>query len=542
MSTVTEQSAALQNALAAIDRYTRQSVQEQATPGLALAITDRAGLLATRNYGFANLDAQTPVTDDTLFEFGSIGKSFTAIIMLQLAEAGRLDLHAPVTTYLPWFQVRSGFEPITLHHLLTHSAGLGGGTDFSPDQHYEVWALREVEAQQPGVRARYSNVGYKILGLVLEAVTGQPYGRLVKERIYTPLGLENAAPVITSAVRPRLAVGYLEFYNDRPWLPEHGFQPAPWLETDTADGSLAASASDLATYLRMLLNGGVGPHGRILSAEAFALLTTPHVQLGERPYGYGLMVHEVDGRQRIGHGGGMVGYISSMIGDVPSGIGVVVFKNSMQDTSEIADFALRTLVAAVEGTPLPVPEAPQPLDLTPFPGVYGQGPEEVSVQVENDALLLVRQGEQIPLRPLGIPPEPDTFLAEHPDLEHFPVRFQRGSDEQVEALVHGGDWFPAAGYTGPTEFAVPPEWHAYPGHYRSFNPWNPSFRVVLRQGVLWLVYPWGEEVLLRPQDDAFVIDNEPEGPERFIFDTIVDGQAWRVSSPGSETYYRFFTP
>lgn len=543
MSMATEPSAALQAALEAIDRYIMQAMQEQATPGLALAITDRAGVLATRGYGFANLDARTPVTDETLFEFGSIGKSFTAILLLQLAEAGLLDLHAPVTAYLPWFQTRSSYEPITLHHLLTHSSGLVGGSDFPPDQRYEIWALREVEARQPGVKARYSNVGYKILGLVLEAVTGQPYGELVSECIYAPLDMHTSAPAITNAMRRRLAVGYLDFYNDRPWLPEHGFVPAPWLETDTADGSLAASASDLAAYLRMLLNGGAGPHSPILSAQSFALLTTPHVHLGEHPYGYGLNVAVIDGRQRIGHNGGMVGYISSMIGDVPSGIGVVVFKNSMQETSEIADFALRSIVAAVEGTPLPTPSAPPPLDLTPYPGLYGQGEEHVSVELADGALSLLRQGERIPLRPLGLPPEQDTFLAQHPDLELFPVRFQRGADEQVEALVHGGTWLPIAGYTGPIVFTVPPpEWQAYPGHYRSHNPWNPGFRVVLRQGTLWLIYPWGEEVELRPQGAAFVIDNEPEGPERFVFDTIVDGQAWRVSSPGSETYYRFFTP
>ena len=94
---------AVAEAVALIDHFVADSMREQATPGLALAITDRDRLLAVRNYGYDNLDARTPVTDDTLFEFGSIGKSFTAICFLQLAAEGKIDLQAPVTDYLPWF-------------------------------------------------------------------------------------------------------------------------------------------------------------------------------------------------------------------------------------------------------------------------------------------------------------------------------------------------------------------------------------------------------------------------------------------------------
>ena len=98
---------AIAKAVAHIDHYIVASMREQATPGLALAITDRERVLAVRSYGYANLDARAPVTDDTLFQFGSIGKSFTAICFLQLAEEGKVDLHAPVTDYLPWFSVQT---------------------------------------------------------------------------------------------------------------------------------------------------------------------------------------------------------------------------------------------------------------------------------------------------------------------------------------------------------------------------------------------------------------------------------------------------
>jgi D-alanyl-D-alanine carboxypeptidase len=530
-------------AVAHIDRFVADTMRATAMPGLALAITSRDRQLASRAYGFANLEAGIPVTDETLFQFGSIGKSFTAICFLQLAEEGRVDLQAPVTAYLPWFSVRSVHEPITIHHLLTHTSGLSGGSDFSPDQRYEVWALRETEAAPPGARARYSNVGYKVLGLVLEAVTGQPYGQLVAERIYAPLGMTCSAAAITNDLRPRLAVGYVDFYNDRPWRPEHGFAPAAWLETNSADGCLAAPAVDLALFLRMLLNGGVGPHGRILSESSFSLLTAPHTELGEsQPYGYGLMVGAKDGRQRIGHGGGMVGFVSSMTGDVDAGIGVVALTNAMQDTSDIAEFALLSMVRALAGDSLPDPPAPPAIDLGSYTGAYRDGAALLTVEEQAGTLYLLRAGERIALDPLGVPPIPDQFLARRADLALFPFRFLRDDAGRVEGLVHGPYWYPAAWYDGPTEFETPAAWRAYPGHYRSYNPWTPGFRVVLRQGALRLIYPWGEESLLRPDGDGFRVDDEPEGPERFVFDTIVDGQALRAGSPGSETYYRFFTP
>jgi D-alanyl-D-alanine carboxypeptidase len=426
--------------------------------------------------------------------------------------------------------------------LLTHTSGLIGGSDFSPDPRFEVWALRETDAAQPGEKARYSNVGYKVLGLVLEAVTRAPYREVVAERILTPLGMTQTAGAITDDLRRRLAVGYADFFGDRPWRPEHGYVPAPWLETNSGDGCLAATAADLATFLRMLLNRGIGASGRILSEESFALMSTPHAEFASgKAYGYGLAVAPRDGRPRLGHGGGMVGFTSSMTGDVASGVGVIVFTNAVQDTDPIAEFALACSINARAGDPLPDPPAPPEIDLDAYAGRYRDGAAMLSIEIASGRLMLLRGSERIPLEPLGVPPEPDQFLARHPDLERFPFRFQRNDAGRVEGLVHGGDWYPAAWYEGPTACETPAAWHAYPGHYRSYNPWTPGFRVVLRQGALHVIYPGGYESPLRPDGEAFCLEDEPEGPERFVFDTTIDGRALRVRSPGGETYYRVFT-
>ena len=95
------------------------------------------------------------------------------VLLLQLHEEGRVDLHAPVAGYLPWFELRSEYEPIAPHHLLTHTGGIVAGSDVSADSRFDVWAIRETEAgSAPGERFEYSNVGYRALGYLLEEVTG----------------------------------------------------------------------------------------------------------------------------------------------------------------------------------------------------------------------------------------------------------------------------------------------------------------------------------------------------------------------------------
>ena len=180
-------------------------------PGLALALTDRDTVLLTRTYGAADVATGAPVAPETLFEIGSIGKSFTAVLVLQLAEAGASTSPRRSTDYLPWFHVPQppGARPITVAHLLSHTAGIVAGADATPEAAFQVWALRDTPARSaPGERFHYSNVGYKALGLVLEAIEGRRYPELLRERILDPLGMTASEPAITNDMRERLAVGY----------------------------------------------------------------------------------------------------------------------------------------------------------------------------------------------------------------------------------------------------------------------------------------------------------------------------------------------
>jgi CubicO group peptidase (beta-lactamase class C family) len=526
-----------------VDAFVAEWMAAERAPAVQLAITDRSGLLARRAYGVSDLAAQQPLTDDHIFEFGSIGKSFTAIVCLQLAAEGKLDLHAPVTNYLPWFFVPSRYEPITVHHLLTHTAGIIGGSDFAPDPRYEVWALRESEASAPGVKARYSNAGYKLLGLMLENITGKTYAQLVTQRIFVPLGMTGAEGAITNDMRHRLAAGHVPMYGDRPWRPEHGHAPATWFETNTADGCLSASASDLAIYLRMLLNRGAYPGGRILSEESFALLVTPHTDFDEKmPYAYGLAVDETKGHRRVEHAGGMVGYVSEMVGDPEAGIGVVAFTNAMLNVGDVAGFVLNTFVAGLRGEDLPEPPKSPEIDFATYAGTYRSDDGNVTIVAAPDGLALQRGSESIALAPYSRGHGKDLFLANHPDFALHVVQFRRNDADEVVEFVHGPAWYRGERYSGPTTFDVPEAWRAYEGHYTSHNPWFSDERYFVSKGALWVSHGGGAPHELVADGDRFRPADDPEGPEWTSFDTIVDGVALQAVQPGGNALYRFFTP
>src|SRR5215217_2532623 len=126
-------------AFARLDAFAEERRRAFNTPGLALAMTDRSGLLHAAGFGFADIALRTPVTPETVFAIGSMGKAFTAIALLREHEGGRLDLDAPVTRYLPWVRAGSEYDPITIHHLLTHTGGLIASSDATPDARSEVW-------------------------------------------------------------------------------------------------------------------------------------------------------------------------------------------------------------------------------------------------------------------------------------------------------------------------------------------------------------------------------------------------------------------
>jgi len=529
-----------QNAFDHIDEFVIQSMKQYNTPGLILAITNKSQTIHLATYGYANLDSQSPITPDHLFQIGSITKIFTAIAIMQLNEGGQLDLHLPVTEYLPWFQVYSKYDPITPHHLLSHTAGIITGTDFTPmGARYCVWALRETETGfPPGSHFHYSNIGYWILGFLLEDVLGQSYNEIIQKQILKPLNMTNTAATITHHVYPRLAIGYQHLYDDRPFHVKHPLIPSPWVEVGSADGGIASTAEDMATFVRTILHRGKG----LLSEENFDLLTQSII---EDPfyegfhYGYSLTITEMDGHQIILSDGGMPGYLSSLQVDMDASFGVVVLMNGPGEAVAIGDFALHCLHAAQIGNPLPVIEPfPDPTyveNATEYVGTYTnpKNGKSLTFVVEAQRLILLFNSERISLELHGY----DSFYVNHPIFDLHLLFFDRDKKGKVVEVSHGSDWYVNDSYDGPTSFDYPIEWDTYQGHYRSYNPWFTNFRIIIRKDRLFM----GTTELVPLEGDTFRVGEDEQSPERLRFDTIVDGQVLRVNYSGC-FYYRFFTP
>ena len=232
-----------------------------------------------------------------------------------------------------------------------------------------------------------------------------------------------------------------------------------------------------------------------------------------------------------------------MLADVEAGIGVVVLVNGMSDAEPVAELAPRAFVTALAGETLPdLPAATPETDVAELAGLYRGEREELTISVDDGRLSLLTCDERIVLEPMCSPPLPDAFVADHPDLALFPLRFGRDGAGGVVELMHERDWYATDAYEGSRNFEWPTAWAAYAGHYRSYNPWVSNFRIVIRKGELLMISPSGAEQTLTPDGDGFRLGDDPQSPERISFDTVVDGAALRARLAGGAEYYRFFTP
>ena len=516
--------------------------------GAAVAVTDREEILGVVVRGLADAASGTPVRPETRFEIGSISKSFAGIVAMQEAEAGRLDLHAPVSQILPWLELPQPFGPITTHHLLSHTSGLAIGTEDAPTGPGAAWNLRRIPPTfPPGERFFYSNDGWKLVGMILERLTGTPIQELVRQRVLAPLGMSSSQAEITNSTRTDLATGYETAFDDRPPRIEHPLVPARWVVSNTADGSIVSNVVDMSAYARMLLGRGASTHGghdvRLISDGGFELLTTPVLADTDQTgfaYAYGLRVGQTNGRREIAHSGGMVGYTALLVVRPDEGIACIMLLNGDGDSRSTVGFALDVVGAALAGDTLPEVEHPTAptvvANASEYVGRYRSLDRDIEVTAADDGILL-RDGV------LGVPLErvaADVFLIPHPALDRFVLSFGRDGSGRVVEAFRGNEWFRAEAFAGPYPDPHPLEWEAFPGLYRANNPLQPTLRVVLRKGALALSWPWTslEEPLLPLDDGTFAVGEEWQ-PQRVRFDGVVEGRA-SVAEFNAGRWYRSF--
>lgn len=522
-----------------LDRFVESYMRAMNAPGMTLALADRDGVQRAAAYGLGDVERREAVRPEELFHIGSISKSFAALCLLQLRDEGRLDLHRPVADYTPWFRLETPFAPITTHHLLTHSAALPGNAPlFLSDP-----AARHRPSRPPGESFHYCNMGYVLLGHLVEALDGRPFREALRARILEPLGMTATEPVITLAARDRMAQSYSAFRNDRPYPRTGRLAAAPGLVMTEASGCVASTARDMGLYAAMIANRGRGPRGRLVSEESFALFAKPHVEAPEfgpgTSYGYGIAVETRDGHTILRHTGGMVSFASSLQVDLDEGTAAFASINAMQGyrPNPVTQHALELMRAHRSGRPLPAPPEPKAATHVPnaaeYAGVY-RAPDGRALEVAADGatLWLVREGRRVALETLL---EADAFAAA--GLERFPLVFgRRHAADPKSPIVDaswGPDWYAHPRYDGPATFAVPDAWRGYAGHYRNENPWTGSLHVFARRGRLTV-----EGLPLDPVEGGlFRLADEEKSPEWLLFADVANGKAMRLKASG-EDYWR----
>lgn len=518
-----ESTARFSKAFEAIDRAAAASP----SPGFVIAITGRNRTLKVVAHGYADLKTKTPLTPESLFEIGSISKSFTAIALMQLFDEGRFDPQAPISKYLPWFEIKSRYGPIKGHHLLTHTAGLQNYRADLASMPFAAYSLRDFESSYaPGEHFWYSNTGYQTLGDVLERIDGAAYDTIIQRRVLSRVGMSSTAAVIDDKLRAKLPVSYTLW----PYTIEYLEQP--WFEYRAADGSIASTAADMAAYARLILNRGATPQGRVLSERAFEKLTTPFLN----NYAYGLTVRQQDGDTVIGHNGGIAGFASFLEVHMNDGYAVIVLSNGGNEGG-LAPWISNTLRATIRNQPLPdLPQrqsADRVADAADYAGLYRASDVKTAEFVAIGGGLSLKLGDSmVSLRRVGR----DSFRASTPELVFFPFAFVRDNGKVVE-VSHGPEWYTNQAYTGPKRFDTPPDYLAYAGRYQNHNPEMQVIRIFMRKGRLMFATGMSDgQPLVSTGPGQFRPANPDYNPERYHFDSIVEGRALRVIASGMPMY------
>jgi CubicO group peptidase (beta-lactamase class C family) len=504
----------LGQALTTIRAYAEANRAAFALPGLTLGLTMPDGFATVLDFGYANLDARTGLGPGTLFQVGSISKAMTAAVIHQLAAEGRFSLADRVSALLPAIPLPSG-NAITVQNLLDHTSGLPDSPPlFAPGG---LWT-----AYLPGAHWHYSNTGYEILGKLAEHVGGGPLDRLLKERIFAPLGMTRTRGAIVGADRSLYAQGYEAADQTAPFARGVPLAPAPWVDATFGAGCVASSAEDMTRFLRALASAVQGRGGLGLSPDRARLFTT-HAVSSDTPgmsYGNGLMHVGGGGRSYLHHTGGMVSFSSSFHVDVASGVGAFASSNISAFAEYrprlLTRFAVDALSDALAGRPVP---SPPRLDVPlASPAIYFgsyHGPSGSFEVRSGSPLTLVADGQSAALQPWG----GDLFRTTHPSFRQFTLMFERSRGE-----IAGASWGPASFIRQGSTVALRASNAALArlaGRYIDDNPWYGAAMVVERGGRLWI---GTETPMTSIGNNLWRVGEESWSPERASFGDFIDGR------------------
>lgn len=384
--------AAVQNRQAADRAFERlaalvtEKMNEHQIPGVSLGIL-RDGMITTRGFGVTNVDHPLPVTDRTLFQIGSITKTFTGTAMMRLVDQGKVRLEAPVRTYLPQFAVGDPItsREVTVLDLLTHMSGWEGDVfedtgDGADAVATYVAKLKNVEQVAPLRRFwSYSNSGFIVAARVIEVVTGRPYDDALRDLVIKPLSLEDSFITPADVMTRRFSVGHVRGPTGsqvaRPWRIDRSLHAA---------GGVISTPRDLLTYAQFHMSDGAALLSSNTLRRMHAAIVTKEGMDEQMAVAWNVATD--GGIRRLFHGGGTNGQQShlTLIPERRFAL-AVVFNGGGSLGQDVVRTALKEYLGLDSRDP--TPSGPQP-DLNAYVGRYSRPFADVLVSVENGSMLV----------------------------------------------------------------------------------------------------------------------------------------------------------
>jgi len=312
----------------------------------SVLVAQKGKIIYQKGFGYRNAEQKIPNDVNSIFQIGSITKQFTAAIIMELQQEGKVSVKDKLSKYFPGFV---NGDKITIENLLTHTSGIHSYTDDSVvmksdvTKHYTQQQMLKLFAGyppdfEPGVDWRYSNSGYSLLGYIIEKVENKPYEKVVRERIFQPLAMTNSGFDFTNLSSPNKTKGYFSL-NPKP-------APAPIVDSTIAysAGAIYSTVGDLYKWERAIYTN------KVLKPESWKTVFTPY----KNKYGYGWGIDSLYGKLLTAHSGGIHGYSSYILRFPQDEVAVIVFDNS---SSNAVTAISKNVAAIVFNQPYDVPAA-----------------------------------------------------------------------------------------------------------------------------------------------------------------------------------------
>ena len=443
----------------------KELADELAVPGVAVGVLND-GKEHYAFHGITSVENPLSVDENTLFQFGSTGKTFTATALLRLVDRGDVDLDEKVRTYLPELKLKDEdvAQNVTVLQLLNHSAGWSGdlmentGDGDDALERY-VAKMAEIEQVTPlGQSVSYNNASLSVAGLIIARITGKTYEQAIRELLFEPLGMKNMYFFPNEIMTRRFAAGHKqepdgEVKVTRPWAMARGNSPA---------GGISSNSSDLLIWARFHLGDGTAEDGtRVLSEELLKKMQEPTIEmpgsaLGDA-VGISWLLKDIDGVRLVSHGGDTIGHHSDFVMVPERGFAISTLTNCGPNgnrfNDEIVTWALESYLGVKDTDPEPISLSSD--ELAPYTGRYetiavwanikpADGHLLLEVEIKPETLAQLSEageddpGEQPPFPLALLPGEGDKYIVIDGPAKGMKGYFVRGGGDAIEAVHVGG--------------------------------------------------------------------------------------------------------